>query len=799
VGRLTRIVLLEGPRSALLAPPDSNNQRPKARGGGHLPPPVAKVGKPIPHTIYTAKNFDTARTASSSLLIRREEDGATYPEETCGSSCRAKLDEQLEEDDDEEHLPAGQHLLVDMNGIDSAFLNSEERLGHAMVEVVNQASLTLLSYHCHTLVPSGVSCVGVLLESHVSFHTWPSAGVITLDLFTCGSNPLLPVVPMIERLFGVPASLKVKPKVVWAHKLRGFRNESGPLQTWDMGANLLSIMDMEYKKEIHSVQTDFQRIDVYDTISKRFNTLDNYEKSLSADGSYYSENPDLFSPDRIVYLDGIMQSTRKGENAYHESLVHPALFAHPKPERVAIIGGGEGATLREVLKHNTVKDAIMIEIDEIMVSVSRQYLPAWSDCSDLVGSASWCGDDDRSQVYYEDALQWFIDRYYDEKNITDELLDVIIMDALDPHIECEFSDALYNNQKYLTSLYNALSEDGILVVQVGESPDLDDPAEMLTHHKNRAVMTDHLAEIGFKSIHMYGNAHGGYTNTWNNMLAAKSDKVRSNWYRNEAQINLAMQQRSVESKSGAPVFKYFDGATMQFFQMPSKRFETVFCRKEPTPPECLEWRGFDPEIENAGISSFEVKVSGAGDNSGRGLYAKKDIPKGTYLTIDTSSFNVFFPPNTFSIIIEMEHQFDELVPVEVYMHGYGYQSHYHGEKEVTVDSTITTFTNHGCNGSYNSGEFTDLNEFTADLTAMPAALDPDQGKSVYNPVEDRHFRLMLSGNDKSLRDIAAGEELLDNYLGFIGHSSDWQHDILALRAQCSGHAGEITEYEKESR
>jgi spermidine synthase len=110
--------------------------------------------------------------------------------------------------------------------------------------------------------------------------------------------------------------------------------------------------------------------------------------------------------------------------------VHPALFTHPNPQRVAIIGGGEGATLREVLKHNTIKDAIMIEIDEIMVSVSRQYLPTWSDCSDLVGSASWCGDDDRAQVYYEDALQWFIDRYYDKTNITDELLDVIIMDAL---------------------------------------------------------------------------------------------------------------------------------------------------------------------------------------------------------------------------------------------------------------------------------------------------------------------------------------------------------------------------------
>lgn len=258
VGRAARIILLEGPRKAFLAPLESSSmlQRPdyhegyEARRGGHLPPPVAKDGKAIPHTVYTMKNFDTARTASSSLLIRREKGSTTASKETCDTGCRARLEEDAAEADDEEHLPAGQHLLVDMNGIDSSFLDSEERLGHAMVEVVNQASLTLLSYHCHTLVPSGVSCVGVLLESHVSFHTWPEAGVITLDLFTCGSNPLLPVVPMIERLFGVPASLKEKPKVIWAHKLRGFRKDSGPLQTWDLGTSMLSMMDMEYKKEV---------------------------------------------------------------------------------------------------------------------------------------------------------------------------------------------------------------------------------------------------------------------------------------------------------------------------------------------------------------------------------------------------------------------------------------------------------------------------------------------------------------------------------------------------------------------
>ena len=78
----------------------------------------------------------------------------------------------------------------------------------------------MLSYHCHKLFPSGISCVGVLMESHISFHTWPEEGVITLDLFTCGANPLLPVVPVVERLFGIGENIVTK----WSHDLRGFRS-----------------------------------------------------------------------------------------------------------------------------------------------------------------------------------------------------------------------------------------------------------------------------------------------------------------------------------------------------------------------------------------------------------------------------------------------------------------------------------------------------------------------------------------------------------------------------------------------
>jgi spermidine synthase len=129
-------------------------------------------------------------------------------------------------------------------------------------------------------------------------------------------------------------------------------------------------------------------------------------------------------------LDGTLQSNFYDEAAYHEALVHPALFAHAGPKRVAIIGGGEAATLREVFKHSTVEKVIMIEIDEMIVNVSREHLPEWSDCSDLVGSTPWCVQDPRATMYYEDALAWFMDRYENGGTTNSETMDVVIMDAL---------------------------------------------------------------------------------------------------------------------------------------------------------------------------------------------------------------------------------------------------------------------------------------------------------------------------------------------------------------------------------
>ena len=81
---------------------------------------------------------------------------------------------------------------------------------------------------------------------------------------------------------------------------------------------------------------------------------------------------------RVLAIDGIMQTTEQDEFIYHEMLTHVPLFAHGNPRRVLIIGGGDGGALREVLRHRTVGLARLVEIDQGVIDISRQFLPSLS-------------------------------------------------------------------------------------------------------------------------------------------------------------------------------------------------------------------------------------------------------------------------------------------------------------------------------------------------------------------------------------------------------------------------------------
>lgn len=606
----------------------------------NLPAPTVIPGKDVPFTTYTSKNFRAEGSATSHTLhIDRRGAAATEVTSKINEDLVATasgsmggdiihnisifgtvpLDEEDDSEDEEHtndyshnddsdglHLPAGQHLLVDIKDVDSVFLNSEERLAAAMVELISESKLTLLSYHCHSLVPIGVSCAGVLLESHVAFHTWPKEGVITMDLFTCGGNPLIPVLSSIQQLFGIPRApaegedeLDIpEPTMLWSHKLRGFRagfapgydETRNPLDQ-DLGRFVLGKLDFDVKEQIVSAKTAFQTVDVYDVMNPKTRNGGSYHRSLSNDGSFESHHPEGFGPDRVLFLDGVIQSTLYGDAPYHESIVHPAMITHSNPKRVAIIGGGEGATLREVLKHSTVEEAVMIEIDEGVVDLSREHLPQWQDCSSIAHhekAAEWCFDDERVNARFEDAMAYFIDNFANDAQQEEEAYDIVIMDALDPNDDIEFAVYLYTSDVYIQSLYNALTSDGILVVQVGEVPDQSDPADETGRFSNRSTMIEKLDLVGFKSIHVYEESHSGFNAPWSTLVAFRDIQSRENWYRNSAEVELQLQKRILKTESGGSPLRYFDGATMSAYQVTPGGFAAVHCRQEDSPRECKE-------------------------------------------------------------------------------------------------------------------------------------------------------------------------------------------------------------------
>ncbi|PZC48064.1 MAG: spermidine synthase [Chloroflexi bacterium] len=153
---------------------------------------------------------------------------------------------------------------------------------------------------------------------------------------------------------------------------------------------------------------------------------------------------------RCLVLDGKLQSAEADEFIYHEALIHPVLLAHPNPRRVLIAGGGEGATLREVLAHRTVEQAVMVDLDEEVVRVCKEHLPHHHQGA---------FDDPRVDLRIADAR--------DPIMHGSETFDAIILDLPDP-IEEGPAYLLYT-QKFYQSVMERLAPDGVAVVQAGSA------------------------------------------------------------------------------------------------------------------------------------------------------------------------------------------------------------------------------------------------------------------------------------------------------------------------------------------
>ena len=157
---------------------------------------------------------------------------------------------------------------------------------------------------------------------------------------------------------------------------------------------------------------------------------------------------ELGSYGKALILDGKVQSTTADEFIYHESIIHPAMLCHPHPRRVFVVGGGEGAPVREILKHPSVESVLMVDIDSEVVEFCRRYLPEMS-----AGAL----EDSRVRVEFMDARAFL--------ESSDQTFDILIIDISEP-IE-EGPAYLLFTQEFYKIVFDRLTEHGALAVQAG--------------------------------------------------------------------------------------------------------------------------------------------------------------------------------------------------------------------------------------------------------------------------------------------------------------------------------------------
>ena len=229
---------------------------------------------------------------------------------------------------------------------------------------------------------------------------------------------------------------------------------------------------------------------------------------------------------------------------------------------------------------------------------------------------------------------------------------------------------LYNSYDFMETLYNSLSDDGIIVLQLGEATaDYSRPAAQFTKESRRNALIDLLVDVGFEAMHLYEDGNCGFDAPWTFLVAFKNRDDQA-WYRSQAQVDVQIHKRIIRTKSGTYALEYFDGAVMQGYRNPHKVFESIFCRAEPTPDSCAT----DHFRESVPLSDFEVKMSTVGDGSGRGVFTKVDIKQGTAISKKESARAIQVPRSAMALIYSYMGESEDIRNAYGYIDGYGWDA-----------------------------------------------------------------------------------------------------------------------------
>lgn len=323
----------------------------------------------------------------------------------------------------------GLHLIGDLSSCrcDPQRLLDSNSFRDKCIEMVNASDLTVMDAVFKQFDNSGFTGAVVLAESHLAIHTWPETNGLTLDVYVC--NYSADNSTKAQQLFDTVVDYFQPAEIVKQAIERGEHMLIEPLNA-STGF---------YIKASHCIgewRTKYQKIAIFDT-------------------PHYG---------RIFRLDDYNMTSEREEFVYHENLIHPALTAHDAPEKVLIIGGGDGGSSEEALKHPSVEQVTLVEIDADVITVAKEHFKAVHHN---------VFDNPRLRIIVDDGIRFVRD--------TRDKFDLIALDLNDP---VGPAAALYS-EDFFRQCREALTPEGALTLHIGSPTAQPERVAELAQRLNR--------------------------------------------------------------------------------------------------------------------------------------------------------------------------------------------------------------------------------------------------------------------------------------------------------------------------
>lgn len=334
-------------------------------------------------------------------------------------------------------IALGRHIIAELYNCDLEKIDDVTYVENSMLAAAEKAGATVINSTFHHFSPYGVSGVIVIQESHFSIHCWPEYGYASIDIYTCGDT----VDPWVAYEY-------LKNKLDASHGStielnRGQHNlitASKPKELSAINKKRIESTNIKHSKNVWFTE---RNENIALSLKHSGERLYNYKSAHQKIEIYQTE---AFG--RILVLDGNIVCAEEDEYVYHEMIAHVPMFAHKDAKKILVIGGGDGGTVRELLRHEMVEQIDLVEIDEFVISAAQKYLPKMA--SSLI--------DKRVRIKVEDGIEFV-------KMCKSKQYDIVIVDSDDP---VGPGKGLFTEEFY-AEIYRILKDVGIMITQ-SESP-----------------------------------------------------------------------------------------------------------------------------------------------------------------------------------------------------------------------------------------------------------------------------------------------------------------------------------------